>query len=344
MCYAYSACKITNYLAAETVVYGHPDMKVNGCDVTDQVVECDFSGSFHLEADGDGYFAVQAPPVRKSDHYNFSVSYGNFTDKFLELGTVSISIDEVNSNSSGRNRGLRPRREKPGAVTTETTNIVTREEVERKQLEQTPLDINKGSTELEVASVYDNFQRRLKELPEENEVPSEPVHQLVQDLTGLKDDSDEENDKPLKSFKIWLDNQTEYDPIEEQDFSEFPPEAPARIPSPTRTAVTTSDLPTTEQVMRMSGVYDPSDRRHVKGVLADKRLRKFGKMLLPSMGGSRSSALSGGTLRQKHSDTMRKYMTSEEQVQAMKVKNQSGTQSMLEYIASLNLHDRVPTT
>lgn len=100
MARAYTGCTISNYRATDSKVAGHPDLEVNGCNVTDQLVERDFYCSFHLDATGDGYFALQAPPIEKSDHHNFVVSYGNFTNKTLEWGSVSISIDEVNTTEA----------------------------------------------------------------------------------------------------------------------------------------------------------------------------------------------------------------------------------------------------
>lgn len=97
----YTATAITNYKASSTTVGGHPDSELNDCKFRqERMVESDFSCSFHLECDGDGYWALQAPPVQKSSDYNYVVSYANYTEKRLEWGSVSISIDEVNETAS----------------------------------------------------------------------------------------------------------------------------------------------------------------------------------------------------------------------------------------------------
>nr|UYL94462.1 MAG: ORF5 [Guiyang Paspalum paspaloides solemo-like virus 1] len=97
--YNYDGCVISNYKASNDRVQGHPDLKVNGCSFTDQLVETDFYCSFHLEVATEGYFGVQAPPIEKSDHYNYVVSYANFTEKVMEWGSVSIAMDEVNEGA-----------------------------------------------------------------------------------------------------------------------------------------------------------------------------------------------------------------------------------------------------
>lgn len=110
----YAGCTITNYRASSSVVGGHPDAELNDCKFRpERCVESDFSCSFHMECEDDGYWALQAPPIQKSNDYNYIVSYGNYTEKVLEWGTVSISIDEVNSNGTASARTLRGRPRKP---------------------------------------------------------------------------------------------------------------------------------------------------------------------------------------------------------------------------------------
>lgn len=97
--YNYDGCVISNYKASNDRVQGHPDLKVNGCSFSDQLVETDFYCSFHLEVATEGYFGLQAPPIEKDDHYNYVVSYANFTEKVMEWGSVSIAMDEVNEGA-----------------------------------------------------------------------------------------------------------------------------------------------------------------------------------------------------------------------------------------------------
>lgn len=98
----YVGCKITNIQGNTTFVCGHPDVKLNDCTFKkDRGVECDFVCSFHLEADDDdSKWLLYVPPIQKSDDFNYIVSYSNYTDKWCEWGSISISIDEVNKPSS----------------------------------------------------------------------------------------------------------------------------------------------------------------------------------------------------------------------------------------------------
>ncbi|APG75730.1 hypothetical protein 3 [Changjiang polero-like virus 1] len=98
----YVGAKITNIQANTNFVCGHPDVKLNDCTFKkNRGIECDFVCSFHLDCDDeDGKWLLYPPPVQKSDDFNYIVSYSNFTDKWLEWGMISISIDEINSPSS----------------------------------------------------------------------------------------------------------------------------------------------------------------------------------------------------------------------------------------------------
>ena len=108
----YSGCKITNYKVSHTFVSGHPDVVLNDCHFHDgQGVECDSIISFHLECDVDGFWALQPPPIQKNDHYNYVVSYGDWSDKTLEWGSVSISVDEINQGACTAIRGKQQIRE-----------------------------------------------------------------------------------------------------------------------------------------------------------------------------------------------------------------------------------------
>lgn len=92
---------LSNYRSTTTVINGHPDCEVNDCKFKpDRGVESDLICSFHLEAEDDSYWALQAPPIQKSSDYNYVVSYGGYTEKSIEWGSVSISIDEVNQTAS----------------------------------------------------------------------------------------------------------------------------------------------------------------------------------------------------------------------------------------------------
>nr|AVQ05167.1 P5 protein [Maize yellow mosaic virus] len=101
--YSWAGCSLSNYKMTDGCVQAHPDLKVNGCSFTKgQCVERDVVISFDLSVASEGYWALQAPPIEKSDDHNFIVSYGNYTEKILEWGMVSISIDEINSSNDAQ--------------------------------------------------------------------------------------------------------------------------------------------------------------------------------------------------------------------------------------------------
>jgi hypothetical protein len=87
---------ITNNKADNDWKYGHPDLTING-DRFDQnqVVEKDGIISFHLVTTGpNASFFLVAPAVKKTAKYNFCVSYGDWTDRDMEFGMVSVVLDE----------------------------------------------------------------------------------------------------------------------------------------------------------------------------------------------------------------------------------------------------------
>lgn len=92
----YVGCEITNLLGTNTWRPGHEDLELNNCKFTDgQIVERDAVISFHVKAKGaDPRFYLVAPKTMKADKYNYVVSYGGYTDKRMEFGTISITVDE----------------------------------------------------------------------------------------------------------------------------------------------------------------------------------------------------------------------------------------------------------
>ena len=92
----YSGCTISNYQVTTTFVAGHPDATVNDCHLKPgRAVEADFFASFDLKVDeGGGYWILYVPYYQKSSDYNYIVSYGNYTNKTCEFGSLAISIDE----------------------------------------------------------------------------------------------------------------------------------------------------------------------------------------------------------------------------------------------------------
>nr|UCR98709.1 P3-P5 fusion protein [Strawberry polerovirus 1] len=120
----YSSCKMTNYKARTTFVCGHPDAELNGCKFPkERGVESDCQISFHLEVEDDGYFAMQPPPIQKSHEYNYDTSYAAYTDKNMEWGSISISIDEVDTARPGYESTFRNKPEKPNSITRWTSQL-----------------------------------------------------------------------------------------------------------------------------------------------------------------------------------------------------------------------------
>lgn len=122
---SYTGTVISNYQANNTTVCAHPDVKLNDCTFkANRGVESDFTCSFHLKADAGSYWALQAPDIMKGSEYNYCVSYGNYTEKNLEWGTISITIDEVNSQSYSMGRfsswRAKPIPYRPAVITGET--------------------------------------------------------------------------------------------------------------------------------------------------------------------------------------------------------------------------------
>lgn len=101
----YSGCQISNLKSAGRLIPGWKDVKVNGCDVSDQAIEADLACSFHLSVKADGHWRMIGPTVQRNDHYNFVVSYGGWDWREMEFGVVSVSVDEVNDSGSGNIRG-----------------------------------------------------------------------------------------------------------------------------------------------------------------------------------------------------------------------------------------------
>lgn len=97
----YKGCVIENYKMNSTFVNGHPDVELNDCKFDKaRGVEADWYASFQLTCDDDeGSWLLYAPPIPKDSLYNYTVSYGEYTENMCEWGAVSISIDEDNGST-----------------------------------------------------------------------------------------------------------------------------------------------------------------------------------------------------------------------------------------------------
>lgn len=104
----YKGCKISNYQSNTVFVAGHPDAEMNGKHFdAARAVEVDWFASFELTCDDeDGAWRIYPPPIQKDSSYNYTVSYGEYTEKYCEWGAVSVSIDE--DNSTGTKSRIKP--------------------------------------------------------------------------------------------------------------------------------------------------------------------------------------------------------------------------------------------
>lgn len=131
-------CNITNLKADNSWKYGHPDMEINNCHFNQgQVLEMDGTVSFHVETTGsDASFFLVGPAVQKQSKYNYAVSYGAWTDRDMELGLISVSLDEKDGSRGSALR--RPRREghSEAVSTWETINLPEKENSEKSTTSQ----------------------------------------------------------------------------------------------------------------------------------------------------------------------------------------------------------------
>nr|AEI55855.1 P5 [Brassica yellows virus] len=126
-------CNITNLKADNSWKYGHPDMEINNCHFNQgQVLEMDGTISFHVETTGsDASFFLVGPAVQKQSKYNYAVSYGAWTDRDMELGLISVSLDEKDGSRGSAMK--KPRREghSKAVSTWETINLPEKENSEK---------------------------------------------------------------------------------------------------------------------------------------------------------------------------------------------------------------------
>jgi hypothetical protein len=109
---------------------------------------------------------------------------------------------------------------------------------------------------------------------------------------------------------------------------------------PTQSSISTfQDSPRGSSSPVRGGASVAQDRKSVEEQTETKRSR-FGKALLPSLGGSRASALQGGALRRAKSESLRKHMTTDELQVAARIEQQQGKAAKERYIESLNLASR----
>lgn len=100
---------ITNNKADNSWKYGHPDLEINSCHFNqNQVLEKDGIISFHVKAtEKEANFFLVAPPVQKISKYNYAVSYGAWTDRDMEFGLITVTLDEKRNSGSPTRKSLR---------------------------------------------------------------------------------------------------------------------------------------------------------------------------------------------------------------------------------------------
>lgn len=100
---------ISNNKADNTWKYGHPDLEINTCHFKQrQCLERDGIISFHVKTTGPSATVfVVAPPVQKLSKYNYAVSYGAWTERDMEIGLITVTLDEKRNSGSARKQILR---------------------------------------------------------------------------------------------------------------------------------------------------------------------------------------------------------------------------------------------
>nr|QBA69698.1 putative P5 protein [Peach associated luteovirus] len=83
--------------------FGHKDLVLNGCNFQrGQVIERDSVITFKVKSgSGGGEFFLVGPPVMKTEKYNYVVSYGGYTDKTMEFGSITVCADERADGARG---------------------------------------------------------------------------------------------------------------------------------------------------------------------------------------------------------------------------------------------------
>jgi hypothetical protein len=92
----WSGARITKLQEASRYLKGDPDNELNGCKFNSQGVELDYTCNFDIEiTDPNQAIGLIFPTINNDSTYNFVVSYGGYTWKTAEFGTISLVIDEI---------------------------------------------------------------------------------------------------------------------------------------------------------------------------------------------------------------------------------------------------------
>lgn len=272
--YNYDGCVISNYKASNDRVLGHPDLKVNGCSFSDQLVETDFYCSFHLEVATEGYFAIQAPPIEKDDHYNYVVSYANYTEKIMEWGSVSIAMDEVNE---GAYRGS-------------------------KWDKTAPVNARLSRQISAISEVYTPIESDLKVQPERTE--STPPARIPQVQEAKTEPPVKIADKPDPKIMRWLHDQPVVDAVVKGDFTHetvYPPPPPPLSADDTHrqaARVVRTLMANADETPAADASKQETTSLGVSKVEENSDSEEDARSIAPSRAGTLSGgSLTGGTLR-----------------------------------------------
>lgn len=320
----YKGCKIENLQNNTIFVPGHPDATMNGkhFDVN-RVVEADWFASFHLTCDDDeGGWLLYPPPIQKDSSYNYTVSYGNYTEKYCEWGAISISIDEDDENGNVPNRGVPRRTPTQGKENPLLTETSQRQDSNTLILVDDPE--NAGSDDVEEGDNLD--------APESQEIP---------DYTG---------DDPW----VNLQNKSTLDPFKDDDRqsarSSLRGTLRPKLPQPQPTRSITSWQPNPDLVEAWNPESYPGYSKEdvaaatiiAGGSIHDGRdmLAKRDKSVLDSRKKwSITSSLSGGTLKASAQSEKLAKLTSSERRMFEQIKKQSGKTRAAEYLEEI-IRDR----
>nr|QBY26423.1 P5 protein [Brassica yellows virus] len=342
-------CNITNLKADNSWKYGHPDMEINNCHFNQgQVLEMDGTVSFHVETTGaNASFFLVGPAVQKLSKYNYAVSYGAWTDRDMELGLITVSLDEKDESRGSALK--RPRRagHSKAVSTWETINLPEKENSDETKTSQrqdfnTPptaggsldiLDVDSqrqdSNTPLTAGGSPDmlDVDARGLPLPDEEEIP---------DFIGEDPWSDMSINKPQEeeamSTKSGLRPQLK------------PPTLPK--PQPVRTIRDFNPTPDLVEAWRpdVNPGYSKEDVAAATiiagGSIKDGRsmIDKRNKVVLDgrkSWGSSLASSLTGGTLKASAKSEKLAKLTSNERARYEQIKRQQGSTRASEFLEQL---------
>nr|AEI55849.1 RTD [Cucurbit aphid-borne yellows virus] len=192
----YKGCKIKNYQSNTTFVAGHPDATMNSKSFDSaRAVEVDWYASFELECDDEeGSWAIYPPPIQKDSSYNYTVSYGNYTEKYCEWGAISVSIDEDNNGSAPR------RIPRKGAMAWSTPEPSFSGDESQRQDFKTPSPEERGSDALESEETKE--EENLLDRFEEENIPDADDEDIWKGISRGSETGTTEDDRASTSSRL----------------------------------------------------------------------------------------------------------------------------------------------